>query len=736
MQARFVRAALASLVILAMVSVVTIVVGGDPVSAQAVNTFSDDDGNIHEANIEFIAALGITTGCGPSLYCPSASVTRGQMAAFLKRALDLPATATDYFTDDDGTTFEDDINRLAASGITVGCTATTFCPTATVTRGQMAAFLKRGFKLGATPTDYFTDDDGTTFEDDINRLAASGITVGCTATTFCPTAKIRRDQMASFLARALTKFPTTTTTTSSTTTSSTTTSSTTTSSTTTTSTTIATNPLITEGGFGIFDDGTEDAATLNGALNRGAVIAANGTTFGVRIGVSNTGTGNAVDVEPRLQYRYIGPTSPNGPLAWSDWTNVGPAERVRPTASVDLTDDAEAPSERLAGPQTFVAGRVDEVDGAITTAVAIGPGQETEFLFSVSLAGADPTDQYQFRLVDSGSESEYDVYGVLPAVNLPYTFANGFETGVDGALIKPSDSGDPDQWSQVLAPKEVTTIDRGTATGGTFTVTVDGQTTAPIPYNATAASVKSALELLSTVVNVSVPSSGTGTSASPWVVTFNDPIQSLSVSGDGALLTAGSLTVTETQDGLQTPVYDDAFAAVGLNSALFTRMVGQPATYLRINDFNQAEHLYGRVYFRYTGTITPAGSRIVDVVGGYNNGDTQSHSITVREDGKILMTAGGMLGYGRDDLVLGPVLAADEWYRIEWHATTESAIGADDGTLSVEVYNSVGGLYASGVIANAATITEFEDADFGPRGQTITAWVDGILMSNSALPAP
>ncbi|MDH4117739.1 MAG: S-layer homology domain-containing protein [Acidimicrobiia bacterium] len=35
------------------------------------------------------------------------------------------------------------MNALAASGITTGCTSTAFCPNDVVTRGQMAAFLRR-----------------------------------------------------------------------------------------------------------------------------------------------------------------------------------------------------------------------------------------------------------------------------------------------------------------------------------------------------------------------------------------------------------------------------------------------------------------------------------------------------------------------------------------------------------------------------------------------------------------
>ena len=64
------------------------------------------------------------------------------MASFLTRALDLPA-GPDVFGDDEGSTHEDAINALAATGITQGCTTTSFCPAEKVTRGQMAAFLYR-----------------------------------------------------------------------------------------------------------------------------------------------------------------------------------------------------------------------------------------------------------------------------------------------------------------------------------------------------------------------------------------------------------------------------------------------------------------------------------------------------------------------------------------------------------------------------------------------------------------
>ena len=58
----------------------------------------------------------------------------------------LPAATMDYFVDDAGSVFEADINAIAAAGITLGCNPPTndrYCPTDNVTRAQMAAFLRR-----------------------------------------------------------------------------------------------------------------------------------------------------------------------------------------------------------------------------------------------------------------------------------------------------------------------------------------------------------------------------------------------------------------------------------------------------------------------------------------------------------------------------------------------------------------------------------------------------------------
>jgi glucose/arabinose dehydrogenase len=164
--------------------------------------FSDIASSTFLDAIHWLYYEGITGGCGSGKYCPKASVTRAQMAMFLDRAIGLDPTTTNFFTDDEGITGEASINRLAASGITGGCTPTTYCPTNRVTREQMAMFLDRALDLPSTTTDFFTDDEGRTGENAINRMAAAGLTGGCSATQYCPTASVTREQMAAFLRRA------------------------------------------------------------------------------------------------------------------------------------------------------------------------------------------------------------------------------------------------------------------------------------------------------------------------------------------------------------------------------------------------------------------------------------------------------------------------------------------------------------------------------------------------------
>jgi hypothetical protein len=169
--------------------------------------FLDIAGNIFENAINWLAQEGITVGCNPpsnTNYCPDDAVTRGEMAVFISRAMNLPAPQSDHFNDDTGRFYEGAANRLFEAGITVGCGTNRYCGERTLPRGEMAAFLARILKLPNTTTDYFVDDKGSMFENAINKIAEAKITVGCNPPAndrFCPTDDVTRGQMAAFFKR-------------------------------------------------------------------------------------------------------------------------------------------------------------------------------------------------------------------------------------------------------------------------------------------------------------------------------------------------------------------------------------------------------------------------------------------------------------------------------------------------------------------------------------------------------
>ncbi len=103
--------------------------------------------------IERLSVEGITGGCGGGNYCPNNPVTRAQMAVFLLKgehgASHVPPPCTGVFSDVacPGGFAVDWIEELFAEGITGGCGGTSYCPNSSVTRGQMAVFLSKTFKL-------------------------------------------------------------------------------------------------------------------------------------------------------------------------------------------------------------------------------------------------------------------------------------------------------------------------------------------------------------------------------------------------------------------------------------------------------------------------------------------------------------------------------------------------------------------------------------------------------------
>jgi hypothetical protein len=179
-------------------------------SSNAVSVHGADDLCVDDwstgafaADVQWAFDRGITAGCAPNLFCTNNRVSRQQMASFLVRALGLPPASTDPFRDDEASEHEGDINRIAEAGITGGCGPERYCPTARVTRGEMASFLVRAFGLPPSSEDFFTDDESSIHEGDINAVAAAGVTAGCEADRFCPTSPVTRGQMVAFLHRSI-----------------------------------------------------------------------------------------------------------------------------------------------------------------------------------------------------------------------------------------------------------------------------------------------------------------------------------------------------------------------------------------------------------------------------------------------------------------------------------------------------------------------------------------------------
>lgn len=186
-----------------MWTTVTFMRGAGQAGSEVTDAFRDVTGGVHAEAIRAISRAGVTKGCADGLFCPDRQVTRAQMASFIVRALQLPASSRDAFSDDNGSTHEAAINALAAAGVTGGCAEAQFCPHQPVTRAQMASFLQRAWQLPASSTTRFSDVGSSVHVPAINAIAEAGITLGCGDGRYCPQGAVRRGEMASFLARAL-----------------------------------------------------------------------------------------------------------------------------------------------------------------------------------------------------------------------------------------------------------------------------------------------------------------------------------------------------------------------------------------------------------------------------------------------------------------------------------------------------------------------------------------------------
>lgn len=168
--------------------------------------------NVHRRSVDCAVTLGVARGRSATTYFPGQPVSRAQMATFVAQAVEASGTtltvSRDHFDDDDGTTHEVSINKLAEAGIVRGVPQGGFAPEAFISRAQMTTFLVNahddtvGRALRST-FDAFTDDTANIHEANIDAAAQAGFALGVGGASFEPTENVRRDQMASFLVRLL-----------------------------------------------------------------------------------------------------------------------------------------------------------------------------------------------------------------------------------------------------------------------------------------------------------------------------------------------------------------------------------------------------------------------------------------------------------------------------------------------------------------------------------------------------
>jgi hypothetical protein len=196
--------------------------------------------------IETLLHTGITAGCTATKYCPGDNVSRGQMAIFIGKGVagggaNIPtsglvgakpyncvAGGTSIFTDVLPTDiYCKHIHYIAASNVTLGCSATQYCPAGNVTRLEMAAFIAKAVVAPAggagVPISYgpdpvtgfsyncntfgsnihFTDVPASnSFCKHVHYLWARGIISGISPTQYGPSFNVTRDAMAKFLSNA------------------------------------------------------------------------------------------------------------------------------------------------------------------------------------------------------------------------------------------------------------------------------------------------------------------------------------------------------------------------------------------------------------------------------------------------------------------------------------------------------------------------------------------------------
>ncbi|MHC8514335.1 5'-nucleotidase C-terminal domain-containing protein [Sporosarcina sp. ITBMC105] len=159
--------------------------------------------NLYSDALSYLAAKGIAKGTGNGYFGISDTLTRGDAAVLMAKALGLNTSnaQSSFFTDVNDRQLGA-VNALYQAGVLSGKSKTTFAPNDEITRTEMAKILSKALKLETevgTTTKF--KDVNANWAPYVNALVKHGLTKGKSATMFGATQSVTRGEFALFIYR-------------------------------------------------------------------------------------------------------------------------------------------------------------------------------------------------------------------------------------------------------------------------------------------------------------------------------------------------------------------------------------------------------------------------------------------------------------------------------------------------------------------------------------------------------
>ena len=163
-------------------------------------SFSDVDGKYQEA-VDFLVSKGIK-GFSETKFGTHENIKRVDAAVFVASILNLNTNVADSGFKDVPERAKKAVSALKAAGITNGKSATEFGSSDLITRGELAQWIQKGFKLQAGTQALKFTDVTPKYQEAVSALLSNKITSGTSATTFGTYENAKRGDFALFLYRA------------------------------------------------------------------------------------------------------------------------------------------------------------------------------------------------------------------------------------------------------------------------------------------------------------------------------------------------------------------------------------------------------------------------------------------------------------------------------------------------------------------------------------------------------